>query len=73
MESVSLTYAKRNYKNKYSKYGESASFEDSILKYYLGKEEITSLYEYATKITKVYSSYTEQRMLNNKYQEYLEK
>lgn len=72
MEQVSLTYAKQNYKRNIVKYGESASFEDSILKYYLTKEEITKLYKYAIKVTKTFTAYVEERMLRDKYQEYLE-
>lgn len=70
-EQISLKKAKQNYKRNIIKYGESLSFKDSILKYYLSKKEITDLYEYAIKITS-FSSYAEEKMLNNKYQEYLE-
>lgn len=72
-EQVSLSYAKQCYKRNIVKYGESASFENAILTYYLSKEEIISLYKYALKVTKSFSSNAEERMLTDKYNEYLER
>ena len=46
----SLTYAKQNFKRNIYKYGEFSSFENAVLTYYLNKEEIENLKEYATKI-----------------------
>ena len=48
-EQVSLTYAKQNFKRNIFKYGVDLSFENAILEYYLNKEEIKNLYEYAIK------------------------
>lgn len=72
-EQVSLSYAKQCYKRNILRYGESASFENAILTYYLNKEEITNLYKYALKVTKSFTCYAEERMLTNKYNEYLKK
>ena len=48
-EQISLTYAKQSFKNNISKYGVGGAFENSILEYNLQKEEIKSLYKYASK------------------------
>lgn len=49
-EERSLTYAKQYFKRNLYKYCDDDCFESATLEYYLRKDEITKLYEYAMKL-----------------------
>lgn len=50
MEERSLTYAKQYFRRNLYKYCSDDSFESAILEYYLRKDEIKKLLEYAIKV-----------------------
>ena len=52
-EERSLTYAKQYFKRNLYKYCDDDCFESAVLEYYLRKDEITKLYQYAIKIEHV--------------------